>query len=166
MIDQHAAHERILYDELSSRKTELTSQQLLIPREVTLTPTEMSTWDAHQREILDLGFGITKSCATSLLLSEVPILNGQMLGESYLHAVLSILDEFGKDVKETLLKEKLMQTACKHAVKGGEAIEQEEIRALLDLFMSGEVPLTCPHGRPVIVRITKTEIEKMFHRIV
>ena len=166
LIDQHAAHERRLFDDLCARKTEMSSQQLLVPREVTLTPSEMSVWEANQSIILELGYGLTRNGAMSLLLSEVPLLNGQMLNEPYLHAVLSILEEQGRDLKDALLKERLMQAACKHAIKGGEAIDREEISALLDSFMKGEVPLTCPHGRPVVVRITKAELEKMFRRIV
>ena len=99
-------------------------------------------------------------------MNEVPVLNGQMLGEAYLHTVLSILDECGKNVQQELLKERLMQAACKHAIKGGEAISKEEISSLLDAFLNGRMPLTCPHGRPVVVRITKSELEKMFRRIV
>ena len=166
LIDQHAAHERRLYDELCQRKTELSSQQLLVPRELTLTPSEISLWETDQSVLTELGFGLTRTGATTLSLSEVPVLNGMMLGEGYLHTVLSILSECGKDVKNELVKERLMQSACKHAIKGGERIEKEEIAALLDLFMNGEIPLTCPHGRPVIVRISKTELEKMFRRIV
>ena len=166
LIDQHAAHERKLYDELCSRKTELSAQQLLVPRDVILTPSEMAVWESNQKTLLELGFGLTRNGAMSLLLSQVPILNGHTLHESYLHAVLAILEEQNPNVKNELLKERLMQSACKHAVKGGEAIEAEEIEALLNEFMRGEVPLTCPHGRPVIVRITKSELEKMFRRIV
>jgi DNA mismatch repair protein MutL len=166
LIDQHAAHERKLYDELSARKTELSSQTLLVAREIRLTPSEFSVWEANEEQITELGFGLTRSGATALTLSEVPVLNGQMLGEPYLHAVLSILGECGKDVKRELIKERMMQTACKHAIKGGEAITKEEIKDLLESFLSGKVPLTCPHGRPVIVRITKSELEKMFRRIV
>ena len=59
-----------------------------------------------------------------------------------------------------------MQTACKHAIKGGEPVTREEIQELLQEFLSGTLPLTCPHGRPVVVQITKTELEKMFRRIV
>lgn len=166
LIDQHAAHERRLYDDLCSKKTEIGAQQLLVPREIKLTPSEFSVWEEHRKEIAELGFGLTKDGSLSLLLSEVPVLNGQMLHEAYLHSVLSILSDNGKDVKETLIKERLMQSACKHAIKGGEAISREEIESLLALFLNGEIPLTCPHGRPVIVRITKTELEKMFRRIV
>ncbi len=166
LIDQHAAHERMLYDALTARTVEQSSQQLLVAREVTLTPSEMELWDTNQSTLIELGFGLSRSGALSLTLSAVPVLNGQMLNESYLHAVLAILDEQGKDPKESLLKEKLMQSACKHAIKGGEPVSEEEIRALLTEFLSGSVPLTCPHGRPVVVRITKTELEKMFRRIV
>lgn len=166
LIDQHAAHERRLFEELSNRKTELSSQRLLVPREVTLTPSEMSVWETDAPTFNELGFGLTRSRATTLLLSEVPVLNGQMLSESYLHAVLTILEEQGKDVKSTLIKERLMQSACKHAIKGGEPISREEIASLLELFLTGNMPLTCPHGRPVVVRITQSELEKMFRRIV
>ena len=166
LIDQHAAHERKLYDDLSARRTELTSQQLLVPTEIVLSPIEFAAWEANREQITELGFGLVQAGATSLTAYEVPVLNGQLLGEPYLHAALSILCEQGKDVKHELIKERLMQTACKHAIKGGEAISREEIAALLDSFMKGEMPLTCPHGRPVIVRITKTELEKMFRRIV
>ncbi|MBR4905549.1 MAG: DNA mismatch repair endonuclease MutL [Clostridia bacterium] len=166
LIDQHAAHERKLYDDLSSRRTEFTSQQLIVPKEIVLPPTEFSVWETNKEQIAELGFGLLASGATTLTLCEVPVLNGQLLGEAYLHAVLTILGEHGKDVRQELQKERLMQTACKHAIKGGESIPREEITALLDSFMNGEMPLTCPHGRPVIVRITQTELEKMFRRIV
>ena len=166
LIDQHAAHERKLYDELCSRETGLSSQQLLVPRDIVLTASEFSTWETNQERLIELGYGLIRSGATTLTMNETPVLNGQILGESYLHAVLTILDEYGKKIQQELLKERLMQTACKHAIKGGEAITREEISSLLDAFLNGKMPLTCPHGRPVIVRITKSELEKMFRRIV
>ncbi len=166
LIDQHAAHERRLYDDLCSRKTELTAQRLLVPREVKLTPSEMSVWEANGSVLSDLGFGLTKTGAMTLLMSEVPVLNGQLLNEAYLMTVLSMLSEQTQNAAGALLKEQLMQTACKHAIKGGEPVTREEIASLLELFLNGEIPLTCPHGRPVVVRITKTELEKMFRRIV
>lgn len=166
LIDQHAAHERKLYDELTSRKIELSGQRLLVAREVTLTPLEMACWKDNQSVLTELRFGLTQTGALTVSLSDVPVLNGQTLNESYLHAVLAILEEQGKDAQKELIKERTMQTACKHAIKGGEPIEQAEIKELLEQFLRGEIPLTCPHGRPVVVRITKTELEKMFRRIV
>ena len=166
LIDQHAAHERKLYDELVSKAVQQTSQELLVAREITLTPSEMELWNSNQSTLLELGFGLTRSGALTLSMSAVPMLNGKLLNETYLHEVLALLDEQGKNPRESILKEKMMQTACKHAIKGGEPVTEEEIRTLLNEFLSGSIPLTCPHGRPVIVRITKTELEKMFRRIV
>ena len=96
----------------------------------------------------------------------VPILNGIQLREQYLHEVLEILQQYSVNAKDQIIKERLMQSACKHAIKAGEPMKQEEIESLLLCYVNGELPLTCPHGRPVIIRITKKEIEKMFRRIV
>ena len=166
LIDQHAAHERKLYDGLVSRTIEQSSQELLVPREITLTPSEMELWNDNQSTFTELGFGLTRNGALKLTMSAVPVLNGQILHDGYLHAVIAVLEEQGKHPKESILKEKMIQTACKHAIKGGEPVTEDEIRALLTEFLSGSVPLTCPHGRPVVVRITRTELEKMFRRIV
>ena len=166
LIDQHAAHERKLYDGLVSRTIEQSSQELLVPREITLTPSEMELWNDNQSTFTELGFGLTRNGALTLTMSAVPVLNGQILHDGYLHAVIAVMEEQGKQPKESILKEKMMQTACKHAIKGGEPVTEDEIRALLTEFLSGSVPLTCPHGRPVVVRITRTELEKMFRRIV
>ena len=166
LIDQHAAHERKLYDALIAKEISISSQQLLVSKEITLTPSEMELYKANQTALMDLGFGLNQSGTRTLILSEAPVLNGKMLDETYFHSVLTILSEQKENVKESLVKERLMQTACKHAVKGGEPVEEPEIRSLLNEFLSGSVPLTCPHGRPVVVRITKTELEKMFRRIV
>ncbi len=165
LIDQHAAHERKLYDELCAHDMNLSAQQLLVPYEIVLAPSEIAVWESNQKTLSELGFELIRIGATTLQLFKVPILNGQLLNEPYLHAVLAIIEE-NKNVKEELLKERLMQSACKHAVKGGEMIAEEEIAELLNEFMRGNIPLTCPHGRPVVVRITKTELEKMFRRIV
>ena len=166
LIDQHAAHERKLYDALSSEEITISSQQLLVSREITLTPSEMEQYTENRKTFLDLGFGLTQSGTRTLTMSEAPVLNGKTLHEDFFHAVLALLSERKENVKESLLKEKMMQTACKHAVKGGEPVQESEIRDLIEQFLSGNVPLTCPHGRPVVVRITKTELEKMFRRIV
>ena len=166
LIDQHAAHERKLYEALAAQTVQQSSQKLLVAREVTLTPTETELFESHQSELIELGFGLVRSGALTVLMSAVPVLNGKLLNEAYLHSVLAIFEEQGKNPQKALLKERLMQTACKHAIKGGEPVTREEIQELLQEFLSGTLPLTCPHGRPVVVQITKTELEKMFRRIV
>ncbi len=166
LIDQHAAHERKLYEALAAQTVQQSSQKLLVAREVTLTPTETELFESHQSELIELGFGLVRSGALTVLMSAVPVLNGKLLNEAYLHSVLAIFEEQGKNPQKALLKERLMQTACKHAIKGGEPVTREEIQELLQEFLCGTLPLTCPHGRPVVVQITKTELEKMFRRIV
>ena len=163
---EHAAHERKLYEALAAQTVQQSSQELLVAREVTLTPTETELFESHQSELIELGFGLVRSGALTVLMSAVPVLNGKLLNEAYLHSVLAIFEEQGKNPQKALLKERLMQTACKHAIKGGEPVTREEIQELLQEFLSGTLPLTCPHGRPVVVQITKTELEKMFRRIV
>ena len=78
MIDQHAAHERKLYDELVSKAVQQTSQELLVAREITLTPSEMELWNSNQSTLLELGFGLTRSGALTLSMSAVPMLNGKL----------------------------------------------------------------------------------------
>lgn len=166
LIDQHAAHERALFDKLSAREISLASQSLLIPCEVTLTPSEADTLDSFHDEIEQLGFVFEQNSGLNRNVTSVPVLNGIQLSEDYLHEVLAALVSFGSGSVRHLVNEKLMQTACKHAIKGGDPVSREEIEDLLASYLRGEAPLTCPHGRPVIIRITKAELEKMFRRIV
>ena len=166
LIDQHAAHERALFDRLSAREISLASQSLLVPREVTLTPSESDTLEAFLQEIEELGFSFDDKGGLNRMVTCVPVLNGIQLTEEYLHEVLEALVSYGSGSARHLVNEKLMQTACKHAIKGGDPVTLEEIDGLLSSYLRGESSLTCPHGRPVIIRITKSELEKMFRRIV
>ena len=81
--------------------------------------------------------------------------------------ILSMLDEteLAKSPKASdILREKLMQTACKHAIKGGDRLNDEEIKQLMVLIRSEQVPLSCPHGRPILIKLTKRELENKFKR--
>ena len=166
LIDQHAAHERRLYDQLSAHEISISSQPLLLPYEMTLTPSEADSLQTHYADISELGYSMERIGSLQVSVSAVPVLNGIQLREAYLHEALALFAEYGKDAPDRMVKERLMQSACKHAIKVGESITQEEIRSLLQTYLNGESLLTCPHGRPVIIRIAKTELEKMFRRIV
>ena len=166
MIDQHAAHERKLYDQLVSRETKIASQPLLLPYELRLTPSEADLLEAHRSEIEELGYRFADENGLNRSVTSVPVLNGIQLRETYLHEALEIFSEYGSQSVDHMVREKLMQHACKHAIKAGERITEREIQALLTEYVNGSILLTCPHGRPVIIRITKTEMEKMFRRIV
>ena len=166
LIDQHAAHERRLYDQLAAREIEIASQPLLVPYEIRLTPSEADSLLTHREDVEQAGYRFEKIDGLNAFLSAVPVLNGTQLKELYLHEVLEICSEYGSKAIDRMVKDRLMQSACKHAIKAGEPMTETEMEALLKDYVNGAVPLTCPHGRPVIIRITKTELEKMFRRIV
>lgn len=166
LIDQHAAHERRLYDQLAAREIEIASQPLLVPYTIRLTPSEADSLATHRAEVEEIGYRFDEINGLNASVSSVPVLNGLQLKELYLHEVLAVLNEYGKQTVDHIVKERLMQSACKHAIKAGEPMTEIEMQALLTDYVNGTVPLTCPHGRPVIIRITKTELEKMFRRIV
>ncbi len=157
-IDQHAAHERLLYDALQNRQTTVVSQALLMPEEMPLAPEDFALYCDHRNELEQFGyvFADVQGRENRVTLAAVPQLNGVALKSAFLLDVLH-----GRDISRA----KLMQTACKHAVKAGEPIGREELNALLGALAENEALLTCPHGRPVAVRITRLELEKMFKRV-
>lgn len=168
LIDQHAAHERRLYEKLISRELSVSSQRLLIPRSVRLTPLELESVHDEAQALGELGFLWTEreDAPLTLLISAFPLLNGKLLDEAYLREALTLKDDSGKSLPAKLMREKLMQTACKHAVKAGDVLTKEEILSLLTELKENRIPLTCPHGRPVVARMTRYELERMFKRIV
>lgn len=167
LIDQHAAHERKLYEQLQSETIAVAAQSLLLPKTVTLTPSEMDALACHCQELQDLGFMWEETNHNnSIRITACPVLNGVLLQESYLSDVLHLLMERGSDIKQELVKNRLMQSACKHAIKAGDRIDEAQVRDLILEFLDGTIPLTCPHGRPILIRLTRSELEKMFRRIV
>ena len=100
-----------------------------------------------------------------LLLTGVPQVLGEPLTERFLHDALEQLAACGRTSAAELRRERIIQSACKHAIKAGEPVTEAEISALLDDYAREGIPLTCPHGRPVMIRLTKREIEKLFKRV-
>jgi DNA mismatch repair protein MutL len=112
-----------------------------------------------------LGFEIAQTEENSFLVTEIPVDLQNINLEAFFNEILGDIDGY-KSIKLTdILKDKLASAACKAAVKGGMDLTREEIDALFAL-MDGDMGLKCPHGRPVVVKLTKMELEKMFKRIV
>lgn len=165
IIDQHAAHERILYDKLTKNGSEY-AQPLLIPYIYYASAQEFDFITEIIPTLSNIGFDIEKFSNDSFKVSAVP------------EALTDInFDEFFKDItrdfvrvnlsEKDLLKEKLMQRACKSAIKGGDVLNNAQIGALLKSFKDSEnKPLQCPHGRPTVIKFSKTDFEKWFKRIV
>ncbi|MBO4554798.1 MAG: DNA mismatch repair endonuclease MutL [Clostridia bacterium] len=166
-IDQHAAHERILYDKLVSKFSVEHTQALLVPYKLSLTAEESEYLEDVLPQLEELGFEIKRN-GTNFLVYAVPEPVANLsLDKFFLNLFKNLNDE--KPVKLTdLLREKLCQTACKAAIKGGEALSRGQIERVLKNYLdeNGKLPSQCPHGRPAVVAFTKTDVEKMFKRIV
>ena len=164
-IDQHAAHERLLYDALMARRAAIVSQTLFLPEDVRLLPTESDVFFANKDELERFGFVFSDAGETSVTLLAVPQVNGCALKSAFLHDVLEFLSGSEEARPNDWFRDAIAQSACKHAVKAGERLSHDEIRQLLERIHERDTLLTCPHGRPVAVRFTKTDIEKMFKRV-
>lgn len=167
IIDQHAAHERLIYDKLREKIKNRTviRQSMLVPYELQLNAFEASFLREHLPAIRELGFDITESGEKSFSVYAVPLDLQSINLTVFFNNVLADLNGYRGIKLEEILKDKLASAACKAAVKGGMDLTQDEIEGLFAL-MDGDMGLKCPHGRPVVVRMTKTQLEKMFKRIV
>ncbi len=166
-IDQHAAHERLIYDRLRAgcEERNVVSQPMLLPFVLTVNASEFSFLEKNFSLLRGLGFEIDEFGGTSVKVSAVPAdLQGIDL-TAFFGEVLSCMESLRAIKLPDLLKDKLASAACKAAVKGGESLTESEVRALIEK-MDGDMGLKCPHGRPVAVKMQRTEIEKLFKRIV
>ncbi len=166
MIDQHAAHERVIYDRLKARLSEgsLDSQILLQPLIVTLPP------DAY-RHVMDkmnvfdrLGYGIQPFGENTVIIREVPYIFNGPLGQEDFQTLVDLLEDEGRRADTQLLIDRMAMTSCKAAVKGNDAISFEEMQSLLEQLLASSNPFNCPHGRPTMLTMTKQEVEHRFGR--
>ncbi len=167
IIDQHAAHERLIFNRLKEKmKTRTVNRQpMLLPYQLNLNAFESEFIKDNIAYIRQIGFDIEESSATSFNITAVPLDLQNIDFGVFFNDILGDISGFRSIKLEDLLKDKLATAACKAAVKGGMDLTQEEIDALFELI-DGDMGLKCPHGRPVVTRLTKTELEKMFKRIV
>ena len=136
---------------------------MLFPEIVKLSPTESAVIDEIMPKLTEIGFEIDDMGFGSLAIKAVPTVLSGLNAEKFLS---SLSNENFKILKTNELKRsKLMQIACKSAVKGGDKLTDSEIKALLTLIKSEGIPLSCPHGRPILIRLTKHELEVRFKRI-
>lgn len=166
LIDQHAAHERILYEELMGRfrAEQVASQRMLTPLMLHLTPSGTQTL-RENRELLE-GFGFAlEELGGKYALSAVPYLLQEPNGVGFF---TEILDRLAEERIQNIYDTKILAVAtmaCKAAVKGHDVLSVQEAEALIHRLLKLEHPFTCPHGRPTIISLTRYELEKMFKRI-
>lgn len=168
LIDQHAAHEKVLYEKTmrSLEKKEMTSQMLQPPIILSLSMREEQALKQHKAELEKIGFEIEAFGGREFSVRAVP---ANLFGVAQVELLTELLDSLTEDVKiknSDIILEKIASMSCKAAIKGNSKMSRLEAEALIDELMELENPYNCPHGRPVIVSMTKYEVEKKFKRIV
>lgn len=168
IIDQHAAHEKVYYERFVKRFREQTveSQYLSPPLIVSLNLQEESLLKANRKYFQDFGFEIEPFGGKEYCINAVPAnLYGLTEEELFLEMLDNLASEKDKDPLG-IFASRLATMACKAAVKGNHQMSDREANALIDELLTLENPYHCPHGRPTIISMTKTELEKKFKRIV
>ncbi len=164
LIDQHAAHERVMYDKLVAAHQEIPTQQFLIPLYLDALSQEVSMIEEYRKEFLQLGVDIEPGGETVLRVSSLPADIKNAEAEEFIREILKLLSE-NKNIKpEDLREEVLHYAACHSAIRAGEVLNIRQMRALILELLNTEHPFTCPHGRPCMIEITSEELYKMFKR--
>jgi DNA mismatch repair protein MutL len=168
LIDQHVAHERVLFDKYraleAARQTD--SQQLLVPETFDLTPAQAAVFDNLAPELENYGFELMRLSGRTVAIKATPADLPAGEARNMLSELLDTVDAEKKDAaRETLRDEIAASLACHAAIKVNMPLAPEKMRWLIDRLLQTSSPTTCPHGRPVILRLTRRDILKGFHRI-
>lgn len=165
IIDQHAAHERLLYNKFINlrRMGEKEIQTLLVPYTLKVNSMEYEFISTNLNYLKELGFEISPLPDGNFSVSTVPNEFVELEFDEFFDDVLSDYHLRYEHVPE-IINDKLIQKACKAAIKAGQKLSDSEVKSLLRL-LDGNIHLKCPHGRPIAVVITRNEIDKWFKRV-
>lgn len=166
LVDQHAVHERLLFDKLMKEHANerQPGQELLVPMIVSVTNREQRLLEDNREALENIGLSVEAFGEKDVAVRTIPVILGEAQTRDFVRDVIAEL-ETGRDPTAEKKRTSLLQTACKHAVKGGEALTEEQIRSLLDEMIEKKVTPTCPHGRPLVVAISHRDLDKKFKRI-
>ena len=168
LIDQHVAHERVLFDKYRALEAERRSesQQLLVPETFDLTPAQAAVFDDLAPELEKYGFELMRLSGRTVAIKAVPADLPGSEARNMLFELLETVDAEKKgSARETLRDEIAASLACHAAIKVNMPLAPEKMRWLIDRLLQTSSPTTCPHGRPVILRLRTRDILKGFHRI-
>ena len=165
-VDQHAAHERILFDKFNEQiaANSIATQPLIIPYILNLNNDESAFISEKSRVLTEMGIEIEEFGRNAFKVSSLPVYFSEMNLKKFFDEILSEINTLKQITVKNLLAEKIAQSACKAAVKSGDKLSDSEIKILADKIKNN-IGLKCPHGRPCCVKITRTEIDKWFKRI-
>lgn len=168
IIDQHAAHEKVLYEKMIKSLDEktMTSQQISPPQIISLSRMEQQTLEAYRDVFEEIGFSISSFGGNDFAITAVP---GNLFSLNYQNVFMDILSDCGNTksgLDSNTVLEKIASMSCKAAVKGNQKLSMPEVEQLISDLLSLENPYHCPHGRPTIISLSQYELEKKFRRIV
>ena len=164
IVDQHAAHERILYDKFQQSSGRVHAQKLLIPPVLTFDPIESQSVMEAEAILQELGFVLEPIGPDTYRLSEMPADVTVGEAQSLLREALRLLNELRDPSPAALRHAFLQMAACKAAVKAGDPLNIRQLQALLDALCLTDRPFACPHGRPAMIRFSGDDLAKMFKR--
>lgn len=164
LIDKHAAHERILFEKLKANQESISSQSLISPISVRLSPAAAGELLANQDMLDGLGFSIEEFGENTLLIRQIPMDLGPEDAASTLESLAADLLNGRRAQADTVRDELLHTVACKAAIKAGWKNDEAELLAVAKAVMSREDLKYCPHGRPICVTLSKKQLEKQFKR--
>ncbi len=167
IFDQHAAHERVLYEKVKAnyyKEGGRQSQMLLLPDVIELSKKDMRQVQEHMDLFIHAGFELEEFGENTIRISGVPAICFEMNTRELFLDILDGMDVTNKTTSEEVENRFLATVACKAAVKANMKLSEQEIKALFDELLLLENPFTCPHGRPTAIRLTRDDIEKKFKR--
>ncbi len=166
LMDQHAAHERVLFENLSQKlKSGDKITQQVIPVNIKLPPSDYALLMNHVDVFENIGFEFDEFGDNTICLRGVPIFSNKVQDSSLLLEILQEVDKKVDIKKVDAFQELVIRIACKKAIKANKRLSPQEITSLIDSLIACDYPFTCPHGRPILVKLTKYEFEKQFKRI-
>ena len=166
LIDKHAAHERILFEQLAKDYGSVPSQMLLVPVQVNLSAEEKQALLAHQELLQNSGVEVDDYGGFTVVVRAVPAdVPVDDVGDMVLELANHLLNG-GRDALREKTEWVLHSIACRAAIKAGDRTTTDEMLALAQKIMDGSVPPFCPHGRPCVLKLTRKELEKQFGRLV
>jgi DNA mismatch repair protein MutL len=168
LIDQHAAHERVLFEQMLDRvaREEVKSQRLLFPVQLELPPREADFLRAQLETLQRIGLGVHEFGPTAFLIDALPPLVKTKNVEEFVRTLVVELQEAGGETRRSrrLGEEVVTKTVCRHAVKANDRLKPEEWEKLVEDLLNCRLPYTCPHGRPTMIQFSTNELEKKFGR--
>ena len=165
LIDKHAAHERLIYEQIAANYGHVSSQMLLVPVQVNLSAEEKDAVLQNLQMLEDAGVELEDFGGNTVLLRAVPADVVIEDGESLVVELASKLAKGSKDALSEKTEWVLHSISCRAAMKAGDKNHSEPLMAIAQAVLSGKIPPFCPHGRPIVLRLTKKELEKQFGRL-